>query len=166
MLKEFLDVCICLEEAEVHKPLAKKIACAKEEHNNDGKGKHHDKSKLCHKRHHSMGKCHVGKHKKKKHAQLTHYITEQQRLQQVWFIKDAEKRAKKCSLSAKKVKGLNMFIKDKINEMIKERNCDMHVMSDFKNLSLFSSNKSVQSIISNTSEEGSDNESCKPASKK
>eukprot|EP00957_Ditylum_brightwellii_P161540 12299753-Ditylum_brightwellii.AAC.1 len=28
-LKKFLDVCICLEEVEIHKPLTKKIACAK-----------------------------------------------------------------------------------------------------------------------------------------
>eukprot|EP00957_Ditylum_brightwellii_P170878 13006085-Ditylum_brightwellii.AAC.1 len=27
-LKEFMDVCVCLEEAELQKPLKKKIACA------------------------------------------------------------------------------------------------------------------------------------------
>eukprot|EP00957_Ditylum_brightwellii_P117270 8943810-Ditylum_brightwellii.AAC.1 len=63
-LKEFLDVCICLEEAEIHKTLTKKIAHAKKEHSNNGKGKYHDKSKLCHERHHRSGKCHIGKCKK------------------------------------------------------------------------------------------------------
>eukprot|EP00957_Ditylum_brightwellii_P011975 903370-Ditylum_brightwellii.AAC.1 len=44
-LKEFLDVCVHLEEAEVQKLLKKKIACAiKEQDNLDGK-----KSKLRHK---------------------------------------------------------------------------------------------------------------------
>eukprot|EP00957_Ditylum_brightwellii_P138502 10557069-Ditylum_brightwellii.AAC.1 len=65
MLKEFFNVCICLEEAEMYKSLAKKKACVKKEHNNGGKGKHQDKSKLSHKRHHSLGKCHVGKCKNK-----------------------------------------------------------------------------------------------------
>eukprot|EP00957_Ditylum_brightwellii_P097571 7431033-Ditylum_brightwellii.AAC.1 len=172
----------------MHKPLVKKIAHAKKEHNNDGKGKCHDKSKLCHKRHHSLGKCHIGKHKKKfcdyhglcyydtnecnftqpcrKHVQPTHNITEQQRLQQVRFVKDAEKQAKKCGLSAKEVKDLNAFVKDKIHEMIKECNCNMHAMSNFEDLSLSSINESVQSIIINTSVEGSSNKSGKPASKK
>eukprot|EP00957_Ditylum_brightwellii_P005495 420676-Ditylum_brightwellii.AAC.1 len=31
MLKEFLDVCVRLEEAELQKPLVKKIACARKE---------------------------------------------------------------------------------------------------------------------------------------
>eukprot|EP00957_Ditylum_brightwellii_P186048 14165091-Ditylum_brightwellii.AAC.1 len=61
MLKEFLDVCICLEEAEIHKPLTKKIAHAKKEHNNGRKEKHQDKLKSHHERCHSSGKCHVGK---------------------------------------------------------------------------------------------------------
>eukprot|EP00957_Ditylum_brightwellii_P041977 3178777-Ditylum_brightwellii.AAC.1 len=59
-----------------------------------------------------------------------------------------------------------MFIKDKINEMIKECNHNMHRMSNFEDLSISSSSKSVHSIISNTSVKGSDNKSCKPASKK
>eukprot|EP00957_Ditylum_brightwellii_P080920 6155519-Ditylum_brightwellii.AAC.1 len=67
---------------------------------------------------------------------------------------------------AKEVKDLNTFVKDKINEMIKRCSCNIHVMSDFKDLFLSSSHKSVQSIISNTSEEGSDDKSCKLASKK
>eukprot|EP00957_Ditylum_brightwellii_P160993 12256868-Ditylum_brightwellii.AAC.1 len=115
MLKEFLDVCICVEEAETHKPLAKKIAHTKKEHDSD----------------------------------------EQQRIQQVWFVKDTEKQAKKCSLSTKEVKDLNALVKDKTDEMIKERACNMHVMRYFEDLSLSSSNKSVQNIISDTSEEGS-----------
>eukprot|EP00957_Ditylum_brightwellii_P117884 8992041-Ditylum_brightwellii.AAC.1 len=40
MLKEFLDVCIHLEEAELQKLLGKNISCAKKEHDNDIKGKH------------------------------------------------------------------------------------------------------------------------------
>eukprot|EP00957_Ditylum_brightwellii_P026532 2007310-Ditylum_brightwellii.AAC.1 len=74
--------------------------------------------------------------------------------------------AKKYGLSAKEVKDLITFTKNKIDEMIKEYNCNMHVMSDFKDLSISSSDKKVQSIISDTSVEGSDSKSCKPASKK
>eukprot|EP00957_Ditylum_brightwellii_P037590 2843292-Ditylum_brightwellii.AAC.1 len=41
-LKEFLDVRVCLEEAELKKLIEKKIACAKKEPDNDGKGKCQD----------------------------------------------------------------------------------------------------------------------------
>eukprot|EP00957_Ditylum_brightwellii_P019164 1444518-Ditylum_brightwellii.AAC.1 len=58
MLKEFLDVCVCLEEAELQKPLGKKIAHAKKEYDDNRKGKHQDKLKLHHERHHGLGKCH------------------------------------------------------------------------------------------------------------
>eukprot|EP00957_Ditylum_brightwellii_P062862 4769467-Ditylum_brightwellii.AAC.1 len=34
-LKKCLDLCVCLEEAELQKTLAKKIACAKKEPDND-----------------------------------------------------------------------------------------------------------------------------------
>eukprot|EP00957_Ditylum_brightwellii_P021595 1628198-Ditylum_brightwellii.AAC.1 len=37
--------------------------------------------------------------------------------------------------------------------MIKEYNRNMHAMSDFEDLSISSSNESIQSIISNTSNE-------------
>eukprot|EP00957_Ditylum_brightwellii_P014805 1116361-Ditylum_brightwellii.AAC.1 len=144
MLKEFLDMCVCLEEAEPQKSLAKKIACARKEHDNDGKGKHQDKPKLHHKRCHGLGKCHKRKLKNlfcdyhglcyhdtkecnfvqtcRKHVQPIHHIMEQQRLQQVWFVKDAKSWAKKRSLTGKEVRDLNEFIKDKIKEMIKECN--------------------------------------------
>eukprot|EP00957_Ditylum_brightwellii_P094865 7224643-Ditylum_brightwellii.AAC.1 len=102
----------------------------------------------------------------RKHVQPTHHITEHQRLWQVWCIKDTEKLAKKCSLSAKEVKDLNRFVKGKISETIKECTCNMHAMSNFEDLFLSSSNKIAQSIISATSEEGSDDKSCKLASKK
>eukprot|EP00957_Ditylum_brightwellii_P050638 3838984-Ditylum_brightwellii.AAC.1 len=52
MLKEFLDMCVHLEEAEIHKLLAKKIAHVKKEHEKDRKGKHCCKSESHHKRHH------------------------------------------------------------------------------------------------------------------
>eukprot|EP00957_Ditylum_brightwellii_P196024 14935349-Ditylum_brightwellii.AAC.1 len=100
----------------MHKPLTKKIAHVKKEHNNSGKGKHHDKLKLSHERRHGLGKHHVRKHKKKfcnyhglyyhdmdkcnftqthrKYGQPTHHIMEHQRLWQVQFIKDAERHAK------------------------------------------------------------------------
>eukprot|EP00957_Ditylum_brightwellii_P161715 12312461-Ditylum_brightwellii.AAC.1 len=90
---------------------------------------------------------------------------EQQRLQQVQFVKDTEMHAKKHGLSAKEVKDLNTFVKDKINQTMKGCNCNIYTMSNFEDLSISSSNDSVQSIISNTSEEGSDNKSCKPAFK-
>eukprot|EP00957_Ditylum_brightwellii_P168108 12798114-Ditylum_brightwellii.AAC.1 len=72
---------------------------------------------------------------------------EEQRLRQVQFVKDAKRCAKKCSLSTKEVKNLNTFVKDKIDETIKQCNHNMHAMSNFKDLSISSSNESVQSII-------------------
>eukprot|EP00957_Ditylum_brightwellii_P191874 14606629-Ditylum_brightwellii.AAC.1 len=78
----------------------------------------------------------------------------------------ALKSAKNYDLSAKEVKDLNTFVKDKIDETIKECSCSMHAMSDLEDLSISSSNEGVQSITSDTSDEGSDNESRKPASKK
>eukprot|EP00957_Ditylum_brightwellii_P022243 1679003-Ditylum_brightwellii.AAC.1 len=59
-----------------------------------------------------------------------------------------------------------MFVKDKIDETIKERNCDMHAMSIVEDLSISSSNESIQSISSINSDEESDNDSRKPAHKK
>eukprot|EP00957_Ditylum_brightwellii_P144292 10993209-Ditylum_brightwellii.AAC.1 len=57
-LKEFLDVCVCLEEAELQKRLRKKIAFAEKEHNKDRKRKHQDRPKLHYKIHHSSGERH------------------------------------------------------------------------------------------------------------
>eukprot|EP00957_Ditylum_brightwellii_P017549 1321815-Ditylum_brightwellii.AAC.1 len=62
----------------------------------------------------------------KKHVQLTHRITEQQRLWQIRFVKDAERRTKKHGLTGREIKDLNAFVKDKINETIKECNRNMH----------------------------------------
>eukprot|EP00957_Ditylum_brightwellii_P119458 9114387-Ditylum_brightwellii.AAC.1 len=95
-----------------------------------------------------------------------HRITEQQRLWQVQFIKDAKRRAKRCSLTGREVKDLNAFVKDKINETIKECKRIMHAMSNFEDLSISSSNESIKSIISDTSNEELDGNSCKPAHKK
>eukprot|EP00957_Ditylum_brightwellii_P133627 10188237-Ditylum_brightwellii.AAC.1 len=81
-------------------------------------------------------------------------------------MKDAKRQAKKRSLTGKEVKDLNVLIKDKIKETIKERNCDMHWMSDFDNLSISSSNDSMENIISDTSDEELDGDSRKPAHKK
>eukprot|EP00957_Ditylum_brightwellii_P109132 8325334-Ditylum_brightwellii.AAC.1 len=81
-------------------------------------------------------------------------------------LTDTKRCAKKCNLSAKEVKDLNMFVKDKIDEKINQCNCNMHKMSNFKDLSISSSDKSIQSIIGKTSIEGSDNKNCKLASKK
>eukprot|EP00957_Ditylum_brightwellii_P082337 6260780-Ditylum_brightwellii.AAC.1 len=47
-LKEFLDVYVRLEEAKLQKPLRKTIACAKKEHDKDGKRKRQDKPKSHH----------------------------------------------------------------------------------------------------------------------
>eukprot|EP00957_Ditylum_brightwellii_P186309 14185065-Ditylum_brightwellii.AAC.1 len=104
-LKEFLDMCVRLEEVELQKLLRKKIACAEKEHDKDGKRKHQDKPKAHHKRRHGLGTRHQCKQKEKycnypglcyhgmdecdfvqshrKHVQPTHHIMEQQRLQQV-----------------------------------------------------------------------------------
>eukprot|EP00957_Ditylum_brightwellii_P118943 9071455-Ditylum_brightwellii.AAC.1 len=102
----------------------------------------------------------------RKNVQPMHHVAEQQRLQQVQFVKDAKRQAKKHSLAGKEVKDLNVFVKDKIEKMIKQHDCDMHMMSNFEDLSISTSNKSIQSIICNTSIEGSDNNSCKLAHKK
>eukprot|EP00957_Ditylum_brightwellii_P066653 5058312-Ditylum_brightwellii.AAC.1 len=80
----------------------------------------------------------------RKHAHPTNCIIEQQRLWQVRFVKDAEKLAKKHGLSAKEVKDINTFVKDKIDETIKEHGRNMYMMSNFKDLSISSSSKSAQ----------------------
>eukprot|EP00957_Ditylum_brightwellii_P123465 9413507-Ditylum_brightwellii.AAC.1 len=80
----------------------------------------------------------------RKHVQPTYHITEQQRLWEVCFVKDTKRQAKKHGLTGKEVKDLNALVKHKIKEMIKERNHDMHTMSDFKDLSISLSNKSIQ----------------------
>eukprot|EP00957_Ditylum_brightwellii_P012075 912794-Ditylum_brightwellii.AAC.1 len=82
------------------------------------------------------------------------------------LLKTPKGGPKRRGLAGKEVKDLIAFVKDKIKEMIKERNRNMHAMSDFKDLSISSSNKSIRSIISNTCVEGLDNNSCKPAHKK
>eukprot|EP00957_Ditylum_brightwellii_P053556 4057997-Ditylum_brightwellii.AAC.1 len=43
----------------------------------------------------------------KEHIQPMHHIMEQQRLQQVRFVKDAERQAKRRGLTGKEVKDLN-----------------------------------------------------------
>eukprot|EP00957_Ditylum_brightwellii_P020656 1557227-Ditylum_brightwellii.AAC.1 len=91
---------------------------------------------------------------------------EKQRLRQVRFVKDAERHAKKHGLTGREIKDLNVFVKDKIKETIKDRDCDMHAMSNFEDLSISSSNDSIKSIISDTSDEESDSDSCKLAHKK
>eukprot|EP00957_Ditylum_brightwellii_P128071 9767596-Ditylum_brightwellii.AAC.1 len=67
-LKEFLDMCGHLEETEMHKSIAKKIAHAQKDHDKSmkakGKVRHHAKSDFHHKRHHGSQKCHSGKCKK------------------------------------------------------------------------------------------------------
>eukprot|EP00957_Ditylum_brightwellii_P083578 6352784-Ditylum_brightwellii.AAC.1 len=68
-------------------------------------------------------------------------------------MKDAERQAKKRGVTGREFKDLNVFIKDKIKETNKKCNCDMHVMSNFDNLSISSSNDNIESIISNTSNE-------------
>eukprot|EP00957_Ditylum_brightwellii_P024212 1826326-Ditylum_brightwellii.AAC.1 len=72
----------------------------------------------------------------------------------------------KHGLSAKEVKDLNTFVKDKINKMIKEHCHDMHAMIDFKELLISSSNKTINSILSDTSVEDSKDEDHKLAVKK
>eukprot|EP00957_Ditylum_brightwellii_P096805 7372111-Ditylum_brightwellii.AAC.1 len=103
MLNEFLDVFVHLEEAELQKLLGKKIVCARKEHDDNGKGKHQDKPKSRHKRSHSSGKRHQGKNKCnfvqacRKNIQPMHHIMEQQRLWQVWFVKDAKRWPKSAA---------------------------------------------------------------------
>eukprot|EP00957_Ditylum_brightwellii_P153552 11686900-Ditylum_brightwellii.AAC.1 len=63
-LKGCLDVCLCLEEVEMHKSLAKKIGCAKKDNDEakgDGKEKCHNQSELHHERCHGYGKRHARK---------------------------------------------------------------------------------------------------------
>eukprot|EP00957_Ditylum_brightwellii_P194970 14854603-Ditylum_brightwellii.AAC.1 len=75
-------------------------------------------------------------------------------------------RTKKHGLSAKEVKDLNAYFKDKINETIKECSCDIHAMNNFEELLVSSINKSIQSIMDDTSVEDSDDEGCKADTKK
>eukprot|EP00957_Ditylum_brightwellii_P138370 10546883-Ditylum_brightwellii.AAC.1 len=98
----------------MQKPLKKNIACAVKEYGNlDRKRKRQDKPKSHHKRCHGLGKHHQSKHKKKfcdyhgicyhnmdkcnfvqtcrKHVQPMHHITDQQRLQQARFVKEAKR---------------------------------------------------------------------------
>eukprot|EP00957_Ditylum_brightwellii_P209705 15362868-Ditylum_brightwellii.AAC.1 len=114
---------------------------------------------------HDTSECDLAK-SRKKHVPPTHCITEQQRLWQVQLVKDTERRTKRHGLTGKEVKDLNEFVKDKIDETIKERDRNMHAMSNFEDLSISSSDESIQSIISDTSNEESDSNSCKPADKK
>eukprot|EP00957_Ditylum_brightwellii_P030763 2330941-Ditylum_brightwellii.AAC.1 len=114
----------------MQKPLEKRIACAIKEHGDLD----NQKPKLRHKRrkwemhfasakqtawgqakkkcdyhglcYHDTSKCDLTK-SHKKHVQPTHRITEQQRLRQVWFVKDAKRRAKRRSLTVQEVKDLN-----------------------------------------------------------
>eukprot|EP00957_Ditylum_brightwellii_P181431 13820496-Ditylum_brightwellii.AAC.1 len=73
MLKEFLEVCVCLEEAELQKPLKKKIARAIKEHDNSDKKKSKSRHETCQGQSKRYGKRilqqqskhHGGKHKKK-----------------------------------------------------------------------------------------------------
>eukprot|EP00957_Ditylum_brightwellii_P072370 5500522-Ditylum_brightwellii.AAC.1 len=81
-------------------------------------------------------------------------------------MKDSERRARKRGLKGKEVKDLNAFVKDKVDKTIKERDCNMHAMSNFDNTSLSSSDDSIMSIVSNTSNEESDGDSRKPSHKK
>ena len=46
------------------------------------------------------------------------HIIEQQRLWQVWFVKDAERRAKRRGLTGQEVKDLNAFVNNKINGVV------------------------------------------------
>eukprot|EP00957_Ditylum_brightwellii_P013271 1001073-Ditylum_brightwellii.AAC.1 len=58
-------MCVHLEEAELEKPIRKKIACAEKEHNKDRERKRQDKPKSHHKRRHDLEKRHDSKQKKK-----------------------------------------------------------------------------------------------------
>eukprot|EP00957_Ditylum_brightwellii_P189926 14459065-Ditylum_brightwellii.AAC.1 len=77
-----------------------------------------------------------------------------------------QKASQKRGPKGKEVKDLNAFVRDKIKETSEECDHNMHGMSDFKDLSISSSDKSIQSIIGDTSVEGLDNNSCKLAQKK
>eukprot|EP00957_Ditylum_brightwellii_P082117 6244507-Ditylum_brightwellii.AAC.1 len=94
-LKEFLNVCVHLEEAELKKLLRNKIACAEKEHNKDGKRKHQDKPKLHHKRYHSLGKYHQGKQKKKycKYHGLCYHDTDKCN-----FVQSRRKQFSPCTI--------------------------------------------------------------------
>eukprot|EP00957_Ditylum_brightwellii_P097387 7417326-Ditylum_brightwellii.AAC.1 len=81
-LKEFLDMCVRLEEAELQKPLKKKLARAVKEHDKlDDR-----KSMLWETYFASAKKTPWGK---------------QQRLRQVWFMKDAKRHTKRHGLTGK-----------------------------------------------------------------
>eukprot|EP00957_Ditylum_brightwellii_P189190 14400700-Ditylum_brightwellii.AAC.2 len=102
MLKDILDMCMQLEEAKMHKPLVKKIAHAKKENDEAGKEKCHGKLESHHKRHHSLPPWHEG-------VQLLSSLQES------------------CSAYSQ-YHGIGEALAglDKIDEAIKEHNCNMH----------------------------------------
>eukprot|EP00957_Ditylum_brightwellii_P200378 15276472-Ditylum_brightwellii.AAC.1 len=59
-----------------------------------------------------------------------------------------------------------MFVNNKVNKMFKEHVNNMHIMSNFENVLISSTDKSVQRIMSITSVEASNNEDCKLVAKK
>eukprot|EP00957_Ditylum_brightwellii_P186497 14199322-Ditylum_brightwellii.AAC.1 len=69
-------------------------------------------------------------------------------------------------MTGREVKDLNAIVKDMIDETTKERNRDMHAMSNFKDLSISSSNNSIKCIVSDTSDEESDGNNHKLPHKK
>eukprot|EP00957_Ditylum_brightwellii_P140787 10724397-Ditylum_brightwellii.AAC.1 len=170
----------------MHKPLAKKIAFAWKDHDKLTKAKRktgcQEKSESHHERYCRSRKCHARKYKKKfynhhslchhninerniykahrKHIMITHCITVEKRLRQFCFVKDTKKHTKKRSLNVYEVNDLNMFVNNK------ERNCSMHAMRNFEDLSISSINESIQSIVSNISINASNNEDCKLVTKK
>eukprot|EP00957_Ditylum_brightwellii_P148374 11296132-Ditylum_brightwellii.AAC.1 len=91
---------------------------------------------------------------------------QEQWIRQVYFVKDAKRCTKKHGLYAKEAKDCNAFINGKFDKMLKEHGNKLHTMGTFKELLFSSSNKSIQSIVSNTSIEASDNEDHKSVAKK
>eukprot|EP00957_Ditylum_brightwellii_P145488 11078233-Ditylum_brightwellii.AAC.1 len=87
-------------------------------------------------------------------------------LRQVHFVKGVKRCTKKRNLNAIVVKDLNAFINDKVDEILKEHDNALHMVSDFKERLISSSNKSGQSIIRKTSVIASNNKDCKPVAKK
>eukprot|EP00957_Ditylum_brightwellii_P119111 9084844-Ditylum_brightwellii.AAC.1 len=154
----------------MHKPLAKKIACAKKEYDEARKEKCHGKSELCHKRHHSSGKYHAGKCKENIAINMVFATMTQSNATSIKLVESMfsqltiswSSRGSSRSSSLRMPRG----VPKNAALALKRSRISAHAMSNFEDLPISSSNKSVQNITSNTSVEGSDNKSHKMASKK
>eukprot|EP00957_Ditylum_brightwellii_P022412 1691449-Ditylum_brightwellii.AAC.1 len=120
----------------MYKLIDKKIGCAQRDHNKatNAKGKARCQNKYAkmdsyHEKHHARSQ---KKNVYKYHGNIFSPLTTS------WKSRGSE------------FKDLNMFVNDKINKMPKEHGNDLHVMSNFEELLISSSNNIIKSSVSDT----------------